>query len=146
MMNVLFRAPLAAPMWASQYRSWHPSRPPADLDEQLATLRAMLAEPARRRAVRQTLCAHRDGLDERIERIGQRGAGTLPTLVIMGGADNHFPDPASEARHIGERTGDHVVVVEGAGHYPHAEFPDRVAAAMLAFIEQHTDAPAQVAA
>ena len=84
----------------------------------------MLADPQRRRAVRDTLTAHRDGLDERIEQV------RVPALVVMGGADSHFKDPAAVGASIAAATGGNLQVVADAGHYPHVEFPATVAPAI----------------
>jgi pimeloyl-ACP methyl ester carboxylesterase len=70
------------------------------------------------------LTAHRDGLDERIRRV------RVPTLVVMGGADSHFKDPAAEGASIAAATGGTSQVVADAGHYPHVEFPSQVATAI----------------
>jgi|tagenome__1003787_1003787.scaffolds.fasta_scaffold20881626_2 hypothetical protein len=75
-----------------------------------------------------------------------RGQGTLvvcppgmgdvhvPTLVVMGTKDPDFPDPAAEAGFIADATGGQVLLVQGAGHYPHAELPDDVVPGVLALL------------
>lgn len=123
-LSLALRGPLAGRLWAGQYRSWHPGFPPADLDEHAQRLAQMLGDPMRRRAVRQTLTAHRDGLEERIGRV------SVPTLVVMGGADSHFKDPTAEGESIAARTGGRLVVVADAGHYPQVEYSEQVAAAV----------------
>lgn len=128
LLRLAMRGPLTGRLWAGQYRGWHPDAPPADLDEHAASLAAMLSDPDRRRAARETLTAHRDGLDERLARLD------VPTLVVMGGGDSHFPDATAEAASIAARTGGTAHVVEGAGHYPHVEHPDRVASAITSFL------------
>jgi pimeloyl-ACP methyl ester carboxylesterase len=50
----------------------------------------------------------------------------------MGTKDPDFPDPAAEARLIAGRLRGDVVMIEGAGHYPQAEFAEETAAAILA--------------
>ena len=127
-LSLMLRGPLAGRMWASQFRKWHPAAPPADLDEHAAGLAKMMADSRRRRAVRETLTADRDGLAPRIERV------ELPALVIMGGADSHFSDPAEEGASIAAVTGGTLQVVADAGHYPHVEFPGKVAPAIADFI------------
>jgi pimeloyl-ACP methyl ester carboxylesterase len=129
-LGLMLRGPWAGSLWASQFRKWHPGAPPADLDDQAAALKQMLADPRRRRAARETLTAHRDGLDERIARVA------APALVVMGGADSHFGDPAAEGASIASRLGGSVHVVPRAGHYPHVEFPDDVSAAVSGFLAQ----------
>ena len=127
-LKLMMRGPFAGKLWAGQFRKWHPGAPPRDLDEQAAALTAMMADPHRRRAVRDTLTAHRDGLAERVDRVD------LPTLVVMGGADSHFKDPGSEGRSIADGTGGALRVIPGAGHYPHVEYPELVAAAIADFM------------
>ncbi len=123
-LSLMLHGPLAGKLWASQFRKWHPGAPPADLDEQAAGLADMMSDRQRRRAVRETLVAHRDGLEERI------GQVDLPTLVIMGGADSHFKNPTEEGESIVAKTGGTLHVVPDAGHYPHAEYPAPVVAAI----------------
>lgn len=126
--RTLLRGPWAAGIWASLYRGWYKARPPADLENELSAMRLMLTDPPRRRAVRETLTAHRDGVAERM------AALSTPALVIFGAADDHFPDPATEAREVADRLRAEHVMVEGAGHYPHVERPDLVAPAVIAFV------------
>ena len=121
------RGPWASALWGSLYRSWYVSNPPADLDDEVERLRQMVRDPEGRRAVRETLTAHRDGMDQRIERV------STPTLTIFGSSDSHFPDPVAEAVHVSQALRGRHVVVDGAGHYPHVEQPDLVAAAIVEF-------------
>ena len=54
------------------------------------------------------------------------------SLVIMGTADPDFPDPAGEARWLATRLGGGTpLLIDGAGHYPHAERPDEVGKAIV---------------
>jgi len=60
-----------------------------------------------------------------------------PVLIVMGGADPDWSDPRAEGERIlsdlpagrGE-----LAVIDGAGHYPHAETPDEVVALLLPFL------------
>jgi pimeloyl-ACP methyl ester carboxylesterase len=126
--KALLRGPWAAGLWAKLYAGWYKSAPPADLESEIGRMKSMLSEPARRRAVRETLTADRDGVDERIARL------RLPTLTVFGSRDDHFKDPAAEAKSTAERLGGEYLLVEGAGHYPHVEQPGQVADAILAFL------------
>lgn len=126
--RALLRGPLAAPVWNRLYRSWYETVIPEDLDDEIARIEAMLADPDRRRAVRETLVAHRDGMSERLERLD------VPTLVVFGSADGHFTDPSGEADRLAALMGGSAVMVDGAGHYPHVERPDVVAEAVEAFL------------
>jgi pimeloyl-ACP methyl ester carboxylesterase len=56
----------------------------------------------------------------------------------MGTRDPDFPDPAAVAREGQARIGEHTEVslelIDGAGHYPHAELPEVTASAILPFL------------
>lgn len=56
-----------------------------------------------------------------------------PVLVIMGTGDIDWPDPAAEARWVAQRLNGEVVLLDGAGHHPHVEYPEKVADAVTAF-------------
>ncbi len=129
-LDLMLRAPFAGKLWAGQFRKWHPGAAPDDLDEQSARLADMMGDRRRRRAVSETLTAHRNGLAERIQRVD------VPTLVVMGGADSHFKDPQAEGEEIAARTGGTLLMVAGAGHYPHVEFPELVVAAIKDFVSE----------
>jgi pimeloyl-ACP methyl ester carboxylesterase len=64
-------------------------------------------------------------------------------LIIMGSKDPDWPDPEAEARAIvgllPSGIGRHVMI-DGAGHYPNAQFPDQVAAALIPFLKEHVSA------
>ena len=64
-------------------------------------------------------------------RLGQVGA---PALVVMGGKDPDFKDPAAEAAWLGETLGAEVLVRPASGHYPHADDPTAVGPAVTAFL------------
>ena len=107
-LRLMLRGPFAGRLWAGQFRNWHPAAPPADLDEQADALAAMMADPRRRRAVRETLTARRDGLAGHIARVG------IPTLVVMGGGDSHFRDPSAEGVSIAAKTRGRLQVIPDA--------------------------------
>ena len=66
-----------------------------------------------------------------------------PSLVVMGGSDSDFPDPEAEANAIvgllpagiGGYT-----MIEDAGHYPHAQYPQQVTDTVLAFLAERVHA------
>lgn len=126
--SLLLRGPWAAGLWARLYAGWYKGSPPADLDRHIATLRSMMADPDRRRAVRETLVAGREGVAECMDGID------IPTLTVFGSSDDHFPDPEREAKSVAESLGGTYRLVPGAGHYPQVEQPVMVADAILAFL------------
>ena len=128
--RAMLRGPWAGKVWTGLYAGWYKTNTPADLGAQLAILRKMLSEPARRRAVRETLTGGRAGVAERMEALA------LPTLTIFGTADDHFADPAAESEAVASQLGGQRLLVDGAGHYPHVESPELVAAGIASFIAQ----------
>ncbi|GAB2590404.1 alpha/beta hydrolase [Streptomyces capparidis] len=65
------------------------------------------------------------------DRVAELAAVPLPKLVLSGARDYAWPVPSMDA--MARRLGADRVVVEGAGHSPNAEFPERTAAALVAF-------------
>jgi pimeloyl-ACP methyl ester carboxylesterase len=59
-----------------------------------------------------------------------------PTLVIMGTKDPDFPNPVEEGKIVAESTGGRLALIEGAGHYPHTEMPEKTAPIVIDFLEQ----------
>jgi pimeloyl-ACP methyl ester carboxylesterase len=60
----------------------------------------------------------------------------IPALVVMGTKDRDFKDPAAEADLVARRVRGEVAMVEGAGHYPHVEFPGRTSRLVLDFAKR----------
>jgi pimeloyl-ACP methyl ester carboxylesterase len=120
---------LTRPIYMSYYSRWEPRRPRvADFDEHVAKLRANLSEPSRRHVIKAYLFeqTHR----EAEARLGQVD---VPSLVIMGTDDVDWPDPEAEAKWIVSQLGSELLLLDGAGHHPHVEYPREVAEAVADF-------------
>jgi pimeloyl-ACP methyl ester carboxylesterase len=116
--------------WTKYLDLAYPAKP-ADWKTELARIRAKLKEPGRMKAL-QAMCKTNPG---------DAGAHlrnvTCPVLVIEGSLDPDWADPRAEGqkiisdlpRGLGE-----LVVIDGAGHYPHAQTPDQVLALALPFL------------
>ena len=110
---------------------------PADYGEYMAALSAKLREPGRMAEFIKT------GKSTPADAGAQLANITVPALVIMGTLDPDFADPRAEGDAIvaampsGLGT---VAMVEGAGHYPHAQSPDQVAALVIGFLKEHARA------
>jgi pimeloyl-ACP methyl ester carboxylesterase len=127
-LRVMLARPWGVAGWVGWYgKLWGSSRP-ADHDAHTAAIRANLAEPGRLAAVRAMALSSSARIDPRL------GELSMPTLVVMGTADPDFDDPAEEARLIAERMDGEVALIDGAGHYPHAEQPETVGRALLTFL------------
>ena len=65
----------------------------------------------------------------------------VPTLVVMGECDPNFADSETEARWVVEQVGmdrAELLLVLEAGHYPHAQRPDIVGPAVVAWLQKLT--------
>ncbi len=132
--RIFLRAALVRPwgplFWKTFYRSLFGPERPADHDEHIALADRLLRRPGRWRAFAATTrTSHASSA-------AALSAVTVPTLIIMGSDDPDFPDPAAEAREIAVPLRAQVLLIEGARHYPMAERPDLVHAAMRDFLRQ----------
>lgn len=131
LMNIMRIPALTLPIYMSYFPQWEPRRPRAvDFDDHMAKLKANLSEPSRRKVVAAYVLqqTHREA-EARLGRV------KAPSLVVMGTADIDWPDPLAEAHWIVERLGSELIVLDGAGHHPHVEYPHEIAAAVTGFAE-----------
>jgi pimeloyl-ACP methyl ester carboxylesterase len=129
----IMRVPfLTLPLYISYYPRWEPRQPRvADFDEHAAKLKTNLSEPSRRGVIRAYMFqqSHR-------EAEARLGKVIAPSLVIMGSGDVDWPDPEAEARWVASQLGSELLLLEGAGHHPHVEYPHEVAQAVVAFAQR----------
>jgi pimeloyl-ACP methyl ester carboxylesterase len=120
----------SAHAWSRYYRYAHRTAQPPDLTAWRKGLVAMLREPGRKQAMAAMLLGPTPE--------GERWAPAIscPALVIMGTKDPDFPSPAREAAFQARLLSGQAELIEGAGHYPHSEFPSRTAAALLPFLKK----------
>lgn len=131
---------LGAGAWVSYYKSLYKTTPPADLADYNKALTANLKQPGRYDAVKAIMFASHSSVEQRLAEV------KAPTLIVVGSKDPDFPDPAAEARLTAEKlrgvTRKEIQMIEGAGHYPHAEKPEQVLAVLLPFLRSLSeDAP-----
>ena len=113
----------------------YPARP-ADYAGYRAALAAKLREPGRMAEFMKTFNSPADA-EKQLPNI------KCPALVIMGTADPDVPGPRAGGEAIvaampaGAGT---AAVVDGAGHYPHAQSPEAVADLVIPFLEEHAGA------
>lgn len=129
--NLAFVGPWGPAAWGAYYASLYPSRRPVDFLEYRARLVANLREPGRLAALQAMLRSSKADVEPRLAEV------KAPALVMMGTEDPDFPDPAAEARLVAERLRGEVALIDGAGHYPHAEVPDVAAPQIIAFLDRH---------
>ena len=116
--------------WMAYWSGLFPTRKPADFGAYKKALAANLAEPGRMAALRGLIAAPKAPSTERIPAV------RCPALVVMGSRDGDVKDPAGEAERLAAALSGRAVVIEGAGHYPQADFPAETAAAVLPFLAE----------
>jgi pimeloyl-ACP methyl ester carboxylesterase len=116
--------------WKKYLDVAYPAKP-ADWNSELARIEAMLSEPGRMKAL-QDMCKSKP-----TDAGAQLAHVTCPVLIVEGSLDPDWADPRAEGKKIiadlpaglGE-----LAVIDGAGHYPHAQTPDQVLALALPFL------------
>jgi pimeloyl-ACP methyl ester carboxylesterase len=114
----------------------YPARP-ADYADYMVALAAKLREPGRMAEFMKTFKSMPADAAAQLPNVG------CPALVIMGTLDPDFADPRAEGDAIvaampaGAGT---VAMVDGAGHYPHAQSPEAVADLVIPFLKEHAGA------
>ncbi|MFE3196059.1 alpha/beta fold hydrolase [Nocardia sp. NPDC059240] len=107
---------------------------PADQDAYLAGLRELLGQPERWAEFMKTGKTTPADAHARVAEV------RCPAMIVMGAEDPDYAHPEQAGRAVVEAMSPglgKVVVVERGGHYPHAQFPDRVAALLIPFLDQH---------
>jgi pimeloyl-ACP methyl ester carboxylesterase len=123
-------------IWMRYLDVAYPTKP-ADYSDYMAALAAKLREPGRMAEFMKT------GKSTPADAAAQLPHITVPALVIMGTLDPDFADPGAEADAIVAAMPSglgRVAMVDGGGHYPHAQSPDEVAALVIGFLKEHTGA------
>ena len=116
--------------WKKYLDLAYPTKP-ADWDGELARIDTKMSEPGRMKAL-QAMCKTTPA-----DAGAQLPNVKCPVLIIEGSLDPDWADPRAEGEKIiadlpaglGE-----LVVIDSAGHYPHAQTPDEVLALALPFL------------
>jgi pimeloyl-ACP methyl ester carboxylesterase len=126
--QVIVRGNLAS--WRKYLDVAMPTKP-ADWDSELARIEAKLSEPGRMKALQAMCKASPSDAGAQLLKV------TCPVLVVEGSLDPDWADPRAEGekiiadlpRGLGE-----LVVLDGAGHYPHVQMPAQVLDLALPFL------------
>ena len=128
---------LALTMMLGSLSSWkkyldvaYPTKP-RDWDAEMTRIETKMSEPGRMKALQAMTRTSPTDAGAQLPNV------TCPVLIIEGTLDPDWADPRAEGEKIiadlpaglGE-----LAMIEGAGHYPHAETPDRVVALSLPFL------------
>jgi pimeloyl-ACP methyl ester carboxylesterase len=136
LVGLAFRALMAGPwaprVWGSYLPTLYPGRRPEDFAEHRAAILASMRRPGHNRAFRRTTRTSHAPVEARLDEV------SAPVLVVMGDRDPDFADAAVEGRWIANRLNGDLLLVPGAGHYPHVEDPGLVAPAVVDFVRRVT--------
>ncbi len=128
--SALFARPWGPAAWHRFYGTLYPTRKPADFPQYSAAVRANLKEQGRMEALIEMINASKKASEERVSRV------SAPTLAIMGSKDPDFKDPEAEAKWVAEQVRGKYVMVDGAGHHPHAEMPEITGPLVVSFLKE----------
>jgi pimeloyl-ACP methyl ester carboxylesterase len=138
MTRLLMSGMLGSVKWWHRYLDGaFPGRKPADWADQLQRNEAMLNEPGRMKALQ------RMGRTAPVDAGAQLGNVRCPALIVEGSLDPDWADPHAEGVAIVAAMPAGLArleVIEGAGHYPHTQFPEETVALLLPFLEAHAGA------
>ncbi|GAA3289527.1 alpha/beta hydrolase [Dactylosporangium vinaceum] len=118
-------------LWTQYLELAYPGRRPADWAADLARVDAMMREPGRMHAM------------QKMGRSAPKDAGAqlanvrCPVLVVEGSLDPDWVSPRAEGEAVVAALPaglGQLVVIDGAGHYPHAQYPAETAEAILKFL------------
>ncbi|MCM2425025.1 alpha/beta fold hydrolase [Streptomyces sp. RKAG337] len=117
--------------WAKYLDVAYPGSKPVDFDARLGQITAMLQEPGRMKVLQAM------GKISPADAAEQLGNVTCPVLVVQGTLDPDWAAPQAEGEAIVADlpTGlGRLEMIEGAGHYPHVQFPEQTVAAVVKFL------------
>lgn len=118
--------------WTKYLDVAYPGVKPADWDARTEQITAMLKEPGRMKVLQAM------GRISPVDAGAQLGNVRCPTLIVQGTLDPDWASPQAEGEAIvadlpaglGRLT-----MIDGAGHYPHVQYPDETLAAVLPFLD-----------
>ena len=117
--------------WRKYLDVAYPGPKPADWDVRLDQITAMLEEPGRMKALQAM------GRTTPADAGARLGDVRCPVLVVQGSLDPDWASPQAEGEAVVAALPaglGRLEVVDGAGHYPHVQFPQQTLAAVLPFL------------
>jgi pimeloyl-ACP methyl ester carboxylesterase len=123
--------------WLRYLDHAYPGTKPADWATRQAQIEAMVREPGRMKALQGMLKASPADAGAQLDNV------RCPALIIQGSLDPDWADPRAEGEAIVAALPaglGRLEIIEGAGHYPHAQYPDETASLVLAFLRENARA------
>ncbi|MFD5826450.1 alpha/beta fold hydrolase [Lentzea sp. NPDC060358] len=120
--------------WTRYLEHAVPGTRPAGFAAHLDSLRADLGRPGRMKVVQKM------GTSSAADAGARLGDLRCPALVIQGTLDPDWADPRAEGEAVVAAMPaglGRLEMIEGAGHYPHVQFPDEVVRLVLEFLKEH---------
>ncbi|MGK5740092.1 alpha/beta fold hydrolase [Micromonospora sp. URMC 103] len=127
----------SVPLWLRYLDTAYPGKKPVDWTARTARIDAMMREPGRMRAMQKM------GGSAPVDAGAQLGNVRCPVLVVEGSLDPDWADPRAEGEAIVAALPaglGRLEVIEGAGHYPHVQYPDEVVSLVLPFLRANARA------
>jgi pimeloyl-ACP methyl ester carboxylesterase len=123
--------------WLKYLEHAYPGVKPADWTTRQAQIEAMVREPGRMKALQGMLKASPADAGAQLDNV------RCPVLIVQGSLDPDWADPRAEGEAIVAALPagrGRLEMIEGAGHYPHAQYPDETATLVLAFLQANARA------
>ncbi|MEV7983827.1 alpha/beta hydrolase [Micromonospora sp. NPDC085948] len=117
--------------WAKYLDLAYPGTKPVDWDARLRQITAMLRQPGRMKVLQKM------GTISPVDAGEQLGNVSCPTLIVQGALDPDWVSPQAEGEAIVADlpTGlGRLAMIDGAGHYPHVQYPQQTLAVVLPFL------------
>ncbi len=130
-MDLLLHGPWKVSAWITYYKTLYPTRKPVDFEEYLEKLSSNLKEKGRFDAAMALGSQTKERIENSLHSVNQ------PSLVVFGSEDPDWSDPKSEAHIIADKLSAKLLIVEGAGHYPQTEMPEKVTPAIVEFLKNY---------
>ena len=123
--------------WHKYLDAAFPGPKPSDWADQLQRSEANLGESGRMKALQ------RMGRSKPVDAGEYLSGVACPALIVQGSLDPDWADPRAEGEAIVAAMPSGLAqleMIEGAGHYPHTQFPAETTALLLAFLADHSRA------
>lgn len=120
--------------WRSYLDMAYPGKKPDDWTARVDRIASLLREPGRMKAFKGMFRSPATDAGAQLENV------RCPTVVVMSTLDPDWADPRAEGQAIVDALQSglgRLEMIEGAGHYPHDQFPNQVVSLVLATVQSN---------